>query len=777
MRFAILNPADKVLDHLDSEKDYELFADEFHRYLDGNAFLFSFTSYHSQYLEVGNHISFRYEGREYYSTIITVKSRDFGARDVTCLGLSLELTNEETGEYKADKAYSFKEYLDKFVWWDKCLELGLNEVSSKKIKCEWTGTETILSRLFSLATKFDAELEFVTELNKDGSLKRMVLNVHRAYNGDRHSGMGRDRRDEIVRLDELKDSALVKGIEREADISDIYTLIEPHGSTPEGQDNPINISSLNGRTVKDSKGRIEYRVENGRIRAVQARDRFPSTLVLGDKGGYILKEWSYETENVETLYSQALARLKKDCQPKMTYSIDGFVEGNIGDVVTIEDRNFEPVLYLQCRIIEQVISFTDRTKNKTTFSNFVERESKISPQIQALVIKEIEETKSYACYIVSDNGILLKKAGDTTTLTGVVMDKGNDVTDSFKYNWYKNGVWISHNKSWTVGFNDLSAVTVYKFEALKDSKVRAQCEITLATVKDGETGQDGRSPILHVRYSNDGGLTFTANNGKTAGDWIGQYVDYTAADSTNVADYSWSKIKGEEGQGIAGQKTNFYLSTSNTELKDGSWSDSYESVPVGKYLWRRTEYTLVNPAGTRYSTPYCDMSWFEYMQDQKSNLMTELTNLESKLTASFETGQANLTSTLTADFQDELGNNIATLRSEVEQLYNQLTLKFEGVEADLSDADAEHAAQLQEIMTWFQFSSDGLSIGKANDPMALKLINDKITFMRSGYDVAWFSNSELHISHAVLENQLKIGHYVIIANTDGSVDVKLGVSE
>lgn len=63
----------------------------------------------------------------------------------------------------------------------------------------------------------------------------------------------------------------------------------------------------------------------------------------------------------------------------------------------------------------------------------------------------------------------------------------------------------------------------------------------------GKNGADGRTSYLHIKYSNDGGKTLTANDGETPGSWIGQYTDYEQKDSTNVTKYTWSKIKGEQG--------------------------------------------------------------------------------------------------------------------------------------------------------------------------------------------------------------------------------------
>lgn len=63
----------------------------------------------------------------------------------------------------------------------------------------------------------------------------------------------------------------------------------------------------------------------------------------------------------------------------------------------------------------------------------------------------------------------------------------------------------------------------------------------------GTNGEDGKTSYLHIKYSNDGGVTFTGNNGEDPGAWIGIYVDYNINDSDDPSDYKWTKIKGEPG--------------------------------------------------------------------------------------------------------------------------------------------------------------------------------------------------------------------------------------
>ena len=83
------------------------------------------------------------------------------------------------------------------------------------------------------------------------------------------------------------------------------------------------------------------------------------------------------------------------------------------------------------------------------------------------------------------------------------------------------------------------------------STVPADYDWTLVKGADGipgEPGENGQTSYLHIKYSNDGGQTFTGNGGEDAGSWMGQYVDFTQADSTDVKKYAWSKIKGEDGK-------------------------------------------------------------------------------------------------------------------------------------------------------------------------------------------------------------------------------------
>lgn len=196
---AILDNKDQLLCVTDDYFDGNL-----HRFLQGTAAFFRCSilqnSELSQYFVVGNKISFFYNSTAFHFDI-TDMVKDEEIVTIQADSLTLELRNEQIPAYKATKAMSFEEYLKVFLFTgDNPLVMGINEVSNKKLQLEWEAEDSnIMSRLFSLATKFDAEIEFVTRLNQHWGLLDIVLNVFVA-NSDKYQGIGNNRQDIILEL-------------------------------------------------------------------------------------------------------------------------------------------------------------------------------------------------------------------------------------------------------------------------------------------------------------------------------------------------------------------------------------------------------------------------------------------------------------------------------------------------------------------------------------------------------------------------------------------------
>ncbi len=132
----------------------------------------------------------------------------------------------------------------------------------------------------------------------------------------------------------------------------------------------------------------------------------------------------------------------------------------------------------------------------------------------------------------------------------------------------------------------------------------------------GTNGADGKTSYLHIKYSNDGGKTFTGNSGEDIGAYIGTCVDYAKDDPTSVGMYKWAKIKGEagakgdkgdtgaSGKGVKSIVEQYYKSTSATAMSGGSWSTTYPGWENSKYIWTRSVITYTDNT-TSTTTAVC----------------------------------------------------------------------------------------------------------------------------------------------------------------------------
>lgn len=166
-----------------------------------------------------------------------------------CENLNLELINELANPYKSNKAMTFKEYCEAMDLLNYThLSIGINEISDYKRTLEWEGQETKLARLLSLAKRFDAEIEFDTQLNADSTIKKFSVNVYHE-NDDNHQGVGRVRNDVIVKYGKN-----IHSITRKVDKTGIFNTIRPTGKMPTVEEEPSGDKGSKSETVKNADG-------------------------------------------------------------------------------------------------------------------------------------------------------------------------------------------------------------------------------------------------------------------------------------------------------------------------------------------------------------------------------------------------------------------------------------------------------------------------------------------------------------------------------------------
>lgn len=782
IRIAVLNPHDRVLAFLDNthRNSMHYWNDELHEYLQGTANTYAFTvsSKHEDaaYIVEGNKVAFVYNGKDYYLNIVHVEKDEFTVT-ATAWSLSFELINENVGAYKSESAMSFEEYVTAFDP-ERTVRIGINEVSDKRISNEWTGEATVLSRLFSVANVFDAEIEFQTVLNDDYSLEEIVMNVYREHS-DNNTGVGEFRGDIKLRYGKN-----VTGIRKESSIENLYTGIRPTGK------DGLTIQGIEKEEL-DENGVVEFYTQGPDIRAPQARDRFPSNLI-NKEDGYIFMPKSYDTDNKDKLYSMALLDLRTASEPVVTYDVTGYFDTAIGDTVEIEDEEYVPTLYLSARVSEQVRSFTNPQANKTVFTNFKELQPEISEDLLQKVEDLINKTKIYTSSISTDNGIVFKNNEGFTNLTANVIDNGVDRTDNFTIRWFKDGNHIYAGRTIKVRALDVESKAVYKFEARDTEGVlRGFEEVTVTDVSDGEPGKDGTTYYTWFKFADD-----EYGNGMSSSpdekEYLGiAYNKVTPVMSNNPEDYQWARITGEGIPGKPGADGKTYYTW--VRYADDARGNGMSDSPNGKYY---IGFAYNKEVPTESNNP-ADYQWSKYKgddgKDGTDGAIKSETPPDDKTKLWYDTVNNVLkywdgekwVEAYTGDIEDAkdaAGNaqeSANTAISSVNNINTSLEKYKNEVRAEFKNTVTYVDGKTEVIDTWVRQGSDGvtpfLELGGTSNDLKARLTNSRLGFYEGDKGLAYFGNEKAYMPVAEVDNlsakRVGVGNYAMLDNGDGHLSL------
>ena len=496
----------------------------------------------------GNHISFKYIDIKKMMKMVSIKENRL-TKIITCVDVSLELISEDVEAYVANEPHTIEWYFSTFGLQIGNIIIGLNELSTLKKTLSWDGKQTKYSRLLSIVNKFDGECEFVHELNQNGSLKNIIVNIYKKNDGGMSHGIGKDRSDVLLTIG--KD---IEDINRDIDGRNIFTAVRATGK------DGLRTTSVS-LSERNSSGQEEYYLRRGSDTAYAplAADLYPANTKnagsMDDKWVLRILESEYTTE--ADLGAYMISVLKKNAYPIISYnlnmatSIEWLKYGlNLGDTIKITDMSFNNTgLILKARVAELIISFSNPSQNSIVLSNFIELKSKLSSDILSIMDKLINDKTPYISTLSSTGSIIFKKLTDTTTLTPIVNkgEKEVSLTSDFSFSWLVNDTEKSTNKSFTVKYSDLTEETnLVTLNIYKNSEKISSAQISLSKIADGI------SPInLFIKSSNGYqfknnviNTTFTAilyqNNKEIDSDSTKFSYVWTKTNADGTADIAWN---------------------------------------------------------------------------------------------------------------------------------------------------------------------------------------------------------------------------------------------
>lgn len=231
---------------------------------------------------------------------------------------------------------------------------------------------------------------------------------------------------------------------------------------------------------------------------------------------------------------------------------------------------------------------------------------------------------------------------------------------------------------------------------------------------------------------------------------------------------------GTDGVSVTATAVEYYLSTSDTELSGGTWSDAAPEITDGTYLWSRTKITY-SSGDVAYTGAYCIS---KAMTESAKPLITETRTAVTELSQEVDKFKVDVAETYTEKsefntFRQSTEANIEVNSQAITQQYSEIKAVKEnvkGIDGKVKDVTAKVTATEGYIKTG-KIAEDenqnplyGVEVGQTGaDQQFLafaRFLANKIAFLdTSGHELSYFSGQKYYISDAVILNNLNLGGY------------------
>lgn len=514
------------------------------------------------------YVSFFYDNTYHVFYVSQLVEND-DSFQVTCNNTNLELAMESSRPLSSSNgAKSIEWYLQNLDLLGYAgLEIGLNEITDKTRSITFDSQSgTKLEQLHSLMNQFDAEFIFRTELNRDGTLKKFVIDIYQQPD-ENHHGIGKVRGDVI-----LHHQNGLKGVQVASDKTQLFNagyFIGQEGTTLE------NIEF----EEKNERGQVEFYSKKGSpmVYAPLSMEKYPSTLKDSDTDRWTRKDFQTEYKDVNALKGYALRTIKQYAYPLLTYTVDiqsSFIENykdiNLGDTIKIINNNFRGGLALEARVSEMIISFDMPLNNSVVFTNFRKLANNPSSSLQQRIDEIAARALPYRVEITTTNGTVFKNGVGRSTVRPVL--KQGDKTVNATWRFVIDGDIKYVGMTYDMVASQITQPTALTVSAWMDNKEVASEEVTFLNVSDGRNGVKGdKGDPGPVGPKGDRG-----NDG----------------------------LPGKNGVGLKSTTITYGMSDSDT-IMPTSWTANPPVLVKGKYLWTKTQWMYTDfSSETGYQKTY-----------------------------------------------------------------------------------------------------------------------------------------------------------------------------
>ena len=149
-------------------------------------------------------------------------------------------------------------------------------------------------------------------------------------------------------------------------------------------------------------------------------------------------------------------------------------------------------------------------------------------------------------------------------------------------------------------------------------------------------------------------------------------------------------------------------------------------------------------------------------------------NVEKNLEASIAVAAENIQQTVSESYylKGETDKLISEVSTTLEQTQKGWTMTFDTLNTSVADLTDATETEFEEIKKYIRFVDGSILLGEAGNVLELKISNNRISFLQSGAEVAYLSDSKLYVTNGHFINSLQLGAFAFIPRDNGNLSFK-----
>lgn len=286
---------------------------------------------------------------------------------------------------------------------------------------------------------------------------------------------------------------------------------------------------------------------------------------------------------------------------------------------------------------------------------------------------------------------------------------------------------------------------------------------------------------------------------KAARELYGNIIKVVTWDDVTIVDNLLTKAKAKLAQSIllpqtvtlsaadlsaAGYDFNSFKLGVYIQTKSAVHEDAH--ALASSYLVKKLSIKLKNPSQNKLTvgaTTYSFTEQSKKTQDEQYKIIQgNIAASESKVIAELEQRASSIITQTESDIMSkvseeyytkgETGDLVSSVSTTLEQTKDSFELRFESVDKNIEDVQSGADAQFAEINKYIRFEDGNIILGEQGNDITLKIENDRIAFLESGVEVAYWQNRKFYVTDGEFLNSLRLGKFAFIPRANGNLSFK-----